>query len=172
MASTSTFPLAVRRLADKVALITGGASGIGAHAAKHFAKHGAKVMIADVQDELGKTVSNNIGASLASYIHCDVTNEENVKNAVDVTVAQYGKLDIMYNNAGILFPLNPNILDIKQSEFKQVIEVNLIGSFLCTKHASRVMIPAEKGSIITTASISSITGGVAPILMLAQSMAL
>ena len=84
----------------KVALITGGASGIGEYTAKSFVKHGAKVMIADIQDELGQNVCNNIGQQSASYIHCDVTIESHLQNAVDSTVAKYGKLDIMLNNAG------------------------------------------------------------------------
>ncbi|KAL2939296.1 Secoisolariciresinol dehydrogenase [Bienertia sinuspersici] len=86
-------------LEGKVALITGGASGIGEYTAKVYAKHGAKVMIADIQDDLGKSVCNSIGPSMASYIHCNVKNEAHVQNAVDSTVAQYGKLDIMLNNA-------------------------------------------------------------------------
>ncbi|KAL2924277.1 Secoisolariciresinol dehydrogenase [Bienertia sinuspersici] len=147
------------RLEGKVALITGGASGIGEYTAKVYAKHGAKVMIADIQDDLGKSVCNSIGPSMASYIHCNVKNEAHVQNAVDSTVAQYGKLDIMLNNAGVVGLQKPNILDNTLSDFDETIKVNLIGPFLCTKHAARVMKPAQQGSIITMGSISSTMGG-------------
>ncbi|KMT01140.1 hypothetical protein BVRB_9g223920 [Beta vulgaris subsp. vulgaris] len=163
MASISAFTAAARRLEGKVALITGGASGIGACTAKLFTKHGAKVMIAEIQDDLGLSVCKSLDPSVASYIHCDVTNEDHVQNAVDSTVAKYKKLDIMFNNAGIAgsHP-KPNILDITQSDFEETVKTNLIGPFLGTKHAARVMIPARQGSIITTASVCSIIGGVAP----------
>lgn len=163
MASISALTAAARRLEGKVALITGGASGIGEYTAELFTKHGAKVMIADIQDDLGQSVCKNLGPSVASYIHCDVTNEAHVQNAVDSTVAKYKKLDIMFNNAGIAgsYP-KLNILDITQSEFEEIIKVNLIGPFLGTKHAARVMIPAKQGSIITTASTCSVLGGGAP----------
>ncbi|KNA22017.1 hypothetical protein SOVF_037980 [Spinacia oleracea] len=162
MASVPVFSAAARRLVGKVALITGGASGIGEYAAKIFTQNGAKVMIADIQDDLGQSVCKNLGPSVASYIHCNVTNEAHVQNAVDSTMAQYGKLDIMFNNAGIGCYPKPNILDNTQSDFEEVIKVNLVGPFLGTKHAARVMIPAKQGSIITTASTCATIAGVAP----------
>ncbi|KAL2924334.1 Secoisolariciresinol dehydrogenase, partial [Bienertia sinuspersici] len=160
MSSFSAFSAAARRLEGKVALITGGASGIGEYTAKFFTKHGAKVMIADIQDDLSQSICENLGQSNASYIHCDVTKEAHVQNAVDKTVNQYGTLDVMCNNAGIAGSSDPNILNITQSNL--VIKVNLIGSFLGTKHAARVMDPTQQGSIITTASTCSVIGGVGP----------
>ncbi|KAK9755867.1 hypothetical protein RND81_01G056300 [Saponaria officinalis] len=151
----------MHRLEGKVAIITGGASGIGEYTAKLFTQHGAKVMIADIQDDLGQTLAQQLGPT-STFIHCDVTNEAHVQNAVAQTMARFGKLDIMYNNAGIVDPLKSNITDYSLSEFEKVIRVNLIGPLLGTKHAARVMIPAQKGSIITTASTSSILGGGAP----------
>lgn len=151
----------VLRLEGKVALITGGASGIGEYTAKLFTQHGARVMIADIKDDLGQSLCKELGSSSASYVHCDVTEEAHVKNAVDSTMAQYGKLDIMYNNAGTVEMPKPNILDNTQSDFERVIKTNLIGPFLGTKHAARVMIPARRGSIISTASICSVIGGAA-----------
>ncbi|XP_021753384.1 secoisolariciresinol dehydrogenase-like [Chenopodium quinoa] len=162
MASVSIFSTAARRLEGKVALITGGANGIGEYTAKFFTQNGAKVMIADIQDDLGQEVCKDLGPSVASYIHCNVTNEAHLKNAVDSTMAQYGKLDIMFNNAGIVSYPKPNILDNTLSEFEEVVKVNLIGPFLGTKHAARVMIPAQQGSIITMASTCSTIGGAAP----------
>ncbi|KAH9605508.1 hypothetical protein KSS87_004677 [Heliosperma pusillum] len=146
------------RLNGKVAIITGGASGIGECTAKLFTQHGAKVVIADIQDDLGQSICKELGPS-ATFVHCDVTNEAHVKDVVDYTMAQYGKLDIMHNNAGIGGPPQPSIIDTKLSEFEEVIKVNLIGSFLGTKHAARVMIPTKQGSIITTSSTCSILGG-------------
>ncbi|XP_074266411.1 borneol dehydrogenase, mitochondrial-like [Silene latifolia] len=146
------------RLEGKVAIITGGASGIGEYTAKLFTSHGAKVVIADIQDDLGKSICKELGPS-ATFVHCDVTNEAHVEKAVDYAMSQYGKLDIMHNNAGIGGPPKPNITNTALSEFEQVINVNLIGTFLGTKHAARVMIPAKQGSIITTSSTCSIIGG-------------
>ncbi|KAL2536400.1 Xanthoxin dehydrogenase [Forsythia ovata] len=149
----------VRRLEGKVALITGAASGIGESTARLFAKHGAKVMIADIQDDLGNNVCQDLGQSSASFVHCDVTKESDVETAVNTVVSKYGKLDIMHNNAGIGGIANPNILENEKSEFEKIINVNLLGPFLGAKHAARVMIPNRGGTIITTASTCSIMGG-------------
>ncbi|PQQ15126.1 secoisolariciresinol dehydrogenase-like [Prunus yedoensis var. nudiflora] len=153
--ATGNFSLlaaAARRLEGKVALITGGASGIGESTARLFSKHGAKVVIADVQDDLAESVCRDLSPSSTSFVHCDVTKEEDVKNAVQTATNKYGKLDIMMNNAGI----------VGMVDFEQVIRVNLVGAFLGIKHAARVMIPAGKGSIFNTASVCSTIGGVAP----------
>ncbi|XWS66613.1 hypothetical protein CRYUN_Cryun05aG0215100 [Craigia yunnanensis] len=149
--------LVAKRLEGKVALITGGASGIGESAAKLFVKHGAKVLIADVQDELGHSLCTELGTpDSISYIHCDVTCETDVQNAVDLVVSKYGKLDIMFNNAGIAgeFELRAIVSDIVN--FKKVLDVNVFGGFLGAKHAARVMIPAKKGCILFTDSIASV----------------
>jgi NAD(P)-dependent dehydrogenase (short-subunit alcohol dehydrogenase family) len=104
-----------------VALITGGASGIGKATAKLFAKHGACVVIADIQDDLGRAVCNEIGGlSNCSYVHCDVTDESDIKNAVDTTVDTYGKLDIMVNNAGIIGSPEIRIIESDKSNFEKV----------------------------------------------------
>lgn len=84
-----------------MAIITGGASGIGKCTAQLFFRHGAKVVIADIQDEMGNLVSNALGPAV-SFIHCDVTNEDDISKAVDHAVEKFGKLDIMFNNAGII----------------------------------------------------------------------
>ncbi|KAK2433660.1 secoisolariciresinol dehydrogenase [Trifolium repens] len=161
MATVPLVSAVLRRLEGKVALITGGASGIGEATARLFSKHGAKVVIADIQDDIGHSVCKNLLESPGSYVHCDVTKEKDVENAVNTTISKYGKLDIMVNNAGIAGANKTNILDYKLSEFEEVINVNLVGVFLGTKHASRVMIPARRGSIIHTASICGSIGGVA-----------
>ena len=89
----------IYRPEGKVALITGGASGIGECTARLFHQHGAKVVIADVQDELGISVCSDLGPA-AAFIHCDVTDEDDVSKAVDHAVDKFGQLDIMFNNAG------------------------------------------------------------------------
>ncbi|KAH9699539.1 Momilactone A synthase [Citrus sinensis] len=156
----------LHRLLGKVALITGGASGFGECTARLFSRHGAKVLIADIKDDLGESVCKDIGSSSSSangcsYVHCDVTKEKEIENAVNTAVSQYGKLDIMFNNAGIVDEAKHNILDNDQAEFERVLSVNLVGVFLGTKHAARVMKPAGRGSIISTASVCGVNGGVA-----------
>lgn len=143
-----------------MAIITGGASGIGAATVKLFAQHGAKVIIADVQDELGQSLCENLGTNVTIfYVHCDVTCDSDVKNVVDIAVSKYGKLDIMYNNAGIPGELNQSILASNNEDFKRVFEVNVYGAFLGAKHAARFMIPAKKGVILFTSSAASVIGG-------------
>jgi NAD(P)-dependent dehydrogenase (short-subunit alcohol dehydrogenase family) len=144
-----------------VALITGGASGIGESTVRLFSKHGAKVVIADIQDDLGHSVCKDLNSQSTSFVHCDVTKEKDVENAVNLAVSKFGKLDIMFNNAGIAGVAKTDIREITKAEFEQVIGINLVGVFLGTKHAARVMIPAHHGSIITTASVCSTVGGTA-----------
>lgn len=157
---------AARRLEGKVAVITGGASGIGESTARLFARQGAKVLIADVQDELGQSLCNDInskdGSSSSLFVHCDVTKEEDVENLIDTAISKYGKLDIMYNNAGISGVAKPDIVDNTKAEFEKVVGVNLVGAFLGTKHAARVMKPVRSGSVIMTASVAAVVGGAGP----------
>uniref|UniRef100_F6HHD0 Secoisolariciresinol dehydrogenase n=1 Tax=Vitis vinifera TaxID=29760 RepID=F6HHD0_VITVI len=148
------------KLEGKVALITGGAGGIGSCTAKLFSQHGAKVLIADIQDEKGHLICRDLGPSSASFIHCDVTKELDVSNAIDEAVAKHGKLDIMFNNAGILGPKIINILDNDAAEFENTMRVNVLGAFLGTKHAARVMVPAGRGCVINSASVCSVVGGI------------
>ncbi|KAL6559148.1 hypothetical protein OROHE_006517 [Orobanche hederae] len=154
----------IHRLEGKVALITGGASGIGECTARLFSKHGAKVAIADIQDELGHSVVNSIGPNTSTFIHCDVANEDHVRNAVDTAVTTYGKLDIMFNNAGVIDPHRPRIVDNLKTDFERVLNVNVTGVFLGMKHAARAMVAAggsSGGSIISSASLASGIGGAA-----------
>ncbi|KAK2971855.1 hypothetical protein RJ640_000872, partial [Escallonia rubra] len=147
------------RLEGKVALITGAARGLGESIARLFAKHGAKVVIADILDDLGQSVCKDMGLEVASFVHCDVSVESDIENAVNATVNKHEKLDIMVNNAGILDQPKPSIIDNDASDFERVIKVNLTGVFFGTKHAARVMIPACTGSIIALASSCGIVGG-------------
>ncbi|KAJ0810807.1 putative secoisolariciresinol dehydrogenase [Helianthus annuus] len=149
----------LKRLDGKVALITGAASGLGECTAKLFAEHGAKVILTDIQDDLGHMVSEAIGSTNSMFVHCDVSKEEDVKNAIDTAISTYGKLDIVFNNAGISDPLKPSIIDNEKTVFDRVIGVNVSGVFLGMKHAARVMVPARSGTIISTASTVTNVGG-------------
>ncbi|XP_054790898.1 short chain aldehyde dehydrogenase 1-like [Prosopis cineraria] len=152
-----------KRLQGKVAIITGGASGIGAATTKLFVQNGAKVIVADIQDDRGLSLCNALGANdTVSYVHCDVTSDSDIKNAVDTAVTKYGKLDIMYNNAGILGDFDFTIQGSSNETFKRVFEVNVYGAFLGAKHAARVMMPAKAGVILFTASLASVVAGEAP----------
>ncbi|KAF5470763.1 hypothetical protein F2P56_011254 [Juglans regia] len=160
-ASSLLAPIA-KRLAGKVALITGGASGIGESTARLFAEHGAKVIIADIQDELGFSVCQGESINGAiSYVHCDVTSESDVENAVNTAVTKHGKLDIMFNNAGRTGQIDENILALEKKDYKRVFDVNVLGSFLGAKHAAKVMIPAKRGTILFTASSVTQSHGIA-----------
>lgn len=147
------------RLEGKVAIITGGASGIGAATAKLFIKHGAKVIIVDIQDELGHSLCKTLETNNILYIHCDVTCDSDVKNVVETTVLKYGKFDIMYNNAGIFGDSNQTLLDTNNDCFKGVFDINVYGAFLGAKHAARFMIPQKKGVILFTSSVASLLAG-------------
>ncbi|XP_018731995.2 secoisolariciresinol dehydrogenase isoform X1 [Eucalyptus grandis] len=155
MAGSSFISAATKRLEGKVALITGGASGIGEITARVFAHHGAKVVIADVNDSLGHSVRDSLSRDNASFVHCDVTDGSQIKAAVAEAVSTYGKLDIMFNNAGITGPNETRIIDNDKADFERVLAVNVTGVFLGMKHAAQAMIPVRRGCIINTASISS-----------------
>ncbi|KAF8369948.1 hypothetical protein HHK36_032021 [Tetracentron sinense] len=149
-----------KRLEGKVAVITGGASGIGESTARLFVQHGAKVVIADVQDDLGHSICKDFGSDeTISFAHCDVTSDTDVRNAVTTAVAKYGKLDIMFNNAGINGNVDTTVLGADNENFKRVFNVNVFGAFLGAKHAARIMIPAKKGSILFTSSVASVISG-------------
>ncbi|KAL2462905.1 Short-chain dehydrogenase reductase 3b [Forsythia ovata] len=152
--------LFMRKLEGKVAIVTGGASGIGEATASHFADHGARaVVIADVQDEKGRMVVESIGTQRCSYVRCDVSDEEQVKAMVDWTIQKYGQLDIMFSNAGIISKSKQTILDLDFSQFDRLIQVNLRGMAACIKHAARVMVEKRvRGTIVCTASVVATRG--------------
>ncbi|KAL2340819.1 hypothetical protein Fmac_008759 [Flemingia macrophylla] len=150
-----------QKLTGKVAIITGGASGIGEETARVFANHGARmVVIADIQDELGTQVAASIGSHRCRYIHCDVSEEEEVKRLVEETVKGYGQLDVMFSNAGVMSPGGQKILELDLSLFDRLFAVNARGMAACVKHAARSMTAlGVRGSIICTASVSGSHAG-------------
>ncbi|KAK4437104.1 (-)-isopiperitenol/(-)-carveol dehydrogenase, mitochondrial [Sesamum alatum] len=149
MADTPSISLK-KKLEGKVAIVTGGASGIGEATARLFAEHGARaVVIADVQAEKGKSVVESIGSQRSSYYQCDVADEEQVKSMVEWTVKTYGGLDIMFSNAGILGSSDQTILDLDLSQYDAVMRVNARGMAVCVKQAARKMTElGTKGAIV------------------------
>lgn len=147
----------------KVAIVTGGARGIGEATVRLFVKQGAKVVIGDVEDTLGTMLANALGPSV-TYVHCDVSLEEDIKNLIESTISRYGQLDILFNNAGVLGnqSKNKSILNFDGDEFEHVMRVNVRGAALGMKHAARVMIPRGCGSIISTSSVAGVLGGLGP----------
>nr|ABK26305.1 unknown [Picea sitchensis] len=149
-----------RRLESKVAIITGGAAGIGEAIVRLFTKHGAKVIIADIADEAGRKLAESLSPQ-ATYVHCDVTKEQDMSATVDLAMEKHGQLDIMYNNAGIIVA-GKSVAEYDMEQFDRVMSVNVRGVMLGIKHAARVMIARKKGCIISTASLASIVGGGTP----------
>jgi NAD(P)-dependent dehydrogenase (short-subunit alcohol dehydrogenase family) len=148
------------KLDGKVAVITGGVSGIGKATARLFIEQGAHVVIADIEDDRGKQLVEELGAN-AIYLHTDVTQEPDVKAAIDLASEKFGRLDCMFNNAGIGGVLGP-IEETPVEGFDMTIGVHLRGVFLGMKHAAPVMKRQGNGSIISTASVAGLRTGWAP----------
>jgi len=147
------------RLAGKVALVTGAARGIGAATARLFAQEGASVVLVDVLEEQGKQVAAEINKAggKAEFVYCDVTKSDDVKNAISTAVRLYGKLDVLFNNAGIQ-GVTADLANYPEEDFDRVISINLKGYFLGLKHAIPEMLKSGSGSIINTASILGVVG--------------
>lgn len=148
------------RLEGKVAAITGAASGFGESAARLFVSEGCKVVLGDIQDDPGARLAEELGDSAVFY-HCNVTSEEDISGMVDAAVSNFGQLDIMYNNAGIIGAVGP-IDTTPTDEWKATLDILLNGVFYGIKHAARVMKPRKTGSIISMTSTAGIMGGLGP----------
>lgn len=149
------------RLAGKVAIVSGAASGMGAATARRFVREGAKVVIADQLETEGRKVAEDINAANtpggeAVFMRLDVTDEANWTQVVDETVRRFGKLDIMVNNAGISGSAVTDMLDT--DAWDKLMAVNSRGVFLGTKHAVQAMKQSGGGSIVNLSSISGNTG--------------
>lgn len=143
------------RVADKVALITGGARGMGASHARRLVAEGARVVLADILDAEGMALAAELGTS-ARYIHLDVTNSQEWAAAVSDAVAGFGGLHILVNNAGIFggAPLLDHPIDVWQ----RIIEINLTGTFLGIRAALPAMIASKGASIINISSVAGLRG--------------
>ena len=148
------------KLDDKVAVITGWSSGIGATSAEQFVQEGARVVVADIQEEEGRALAESLGEA-AVFARTDVTREQDVQAAVELAVSHFGRLDIMFNNAGILGPKG-SICDCPAEDLATAMAVNLNGVFFGMKHAGRVLAQQGSGSILSTSSIAGTTSGAGP----------
>ena len=154
------------RLQDKVALISGGARGMGAAEARMFAREGARVVIGDVLEEEGRQVEAEINEAGGEcvFVPLDVTQESEWQRAVETVVTRFDKLDILVNNAGIGSTRGPDgqpvsIEDLAEEQWDRVMDVNAKGVFLGTKHAIPEMRKAGGGSIINISSVAALVGG-------------
>ncbi|WP_329790216.1 3-oxoacyl-ACP reductase [Lentzea sp. DG1S-22] len=145
----------VQRLEGRVAVVTGGGSGIGLATARRFASEGAKVVVADLDPATGKAAADEVGGL---FVQVDVTDEEQVKALFQTTVDTCGKLDIAFNNAGISPPDDDSILTTGIEAWDRVQKVNLTSVYLCCKYAIPHMQAGGKGSIINTASFVATMG--------------
>lgn len=152
------------RLKDKVVIITGAASGIGRESATLFAKEGARIVVADVTDPAGETAVSELKSAghEAFYVHTDVSKAADMENLVRAAESKFGKLDVMFNNAGI-FPAEDNsVTDTSEKVWDLVMNVNLKGVFLGCKFAIPALLRAGGGSIINVASFVALMGAAVP----------
>jgi NAD(P)-dependent dehydrogenase (short-subunit alcohol dehydrogenase family) len=140
--------------AGKVVLVTGAATGMGETSAVEFAKAGAKVVVADWNEDAGRaTVADIIETGgEAKFVKVDVSNSKSVKAMVDQTIAWYGRLDCAFNNAGIMEE-NAKLADVDEAMFDRIVAVNMKGVFLCMKYELPVMVAQGKGAIVNTSSV-------------------
>ncbi|KUH69635.1 short-chain dehydrogenase [Mycolicibacterium novocastrense] len=144
-----------QRLAGKVAVITGGASGIGLASAKRMTAEGATVVIGDIDPAAGKTVADDLNGT---FVQVDVSDPVAVDELFDTAAEMHGSVDIAFNNAGISPPEDELIENTGIDAWQRVQDVNLKSVFLCCKAALRHMVPQQKGSIINTASFVAVVG--------------
>src|ERR1700727_2287656 len=142
-------------LDGKIAIVTGGTSGIGEGIAKAFVSEGARVVIVGRREEEGRALEKRLGVR---FVRADVANEADVKAMVDRTLEWFGRLDCLVNNAGIPSPMI-SITDIDVPTIDQVLAVNVRGVILGVKHAARVMLPQGSGSVINIGSVAAHRGG-------------
>jgi NAD(P)-dependent dehydrogenase (short-subunit alcohol dehydrogenase family) len=148
------------RLDGKVAVITGAASGIGAVTARRFVAEGCRVILGDIQTQEGQELAASLGDA-ALFCPCNVTNEEDVSKLVDLAVSSFGRLDIMFNNAGIVGSKGP-IHTTPAEEWVATLDILVNGVFYGVKHAARVMRQQGSGSIINMSSVAGLVGGLGP----------
>jgi NAD(P)-dependent dehydrogenase (short-subunit alcohol dehydrogenase family) len=151
----------VGKLDGKVAVITGAASGIGKATAKLFVKEGARVVLGDIQDDLGKALADELGSSTI-YQHANVRSEEHIKALINLAVEKFNKLDIMFNNAGFGGVGGP-IEDIPVDAWDVTMEVMLRSVFLGIKNSIPIMKKQGFGNIVSTASVAGIRTGFGPL---------
>ncbi|GER38563.1 NAD(P)-binding Rossmann-fold superfamily protein [Striga asiatica] len=148
--------MAANKLAGKVAVVTGGASGIGLAAARAFVAHGARaVVIADVRADEGRAAALSVGPDVCSFFRCDVADEDQVRSLVDHTAATHGGLDVFFINAGVVSDSEQTVLNLDLDKYEAVMRVNARGTAVCLKHAARKMVElgCVGGAIVCNASV-------------------
>lgn len=149
------------RLDGKVAIVTGGASGIGEGTVQLFAEEGARVVVADIQDERGQALVESIGGD-TSYVRANVAVEAEVRGMVEHAVERFGRLDAIFNNAGYAGVMEP-IMEVGEAAYDETMDVLVKGVFFGIKHAARAMqAQGEGGAIVSTASVAGISAGNGP----------
>jgi NAD(P)-dependent dehydrogenase (short-subunit alcohol dehydrogenase family) len=147
------------RIEGRVAVVTGGCSGIGLATVRRFAEEGAKIVIGDIDDDGGARLVDVLGGEAkATYVHVDVTDKEQVDGLFRTAKDTFGSVDIAFNNAGISPPDDDSILDTELDAWRRVQEVNLTSVYLCCKAALPYMLEQKRGSIINTASFVAVMG--------------
>ena len=137
-------------LKDKICIVTGGGRGIGRATAEKFIDEGAVVIIADFDESTGSATADDFGEQ-CSYIKTDVSNSDSVKSLIDTVKADYGQIDVIVNNAGIL--QDQTLEKMNEDQFDKVIQVNMCGVYLCTKYAAEVMREQGSGVILNASSV-------------------
>lgn len=152
------------RLADKVAIITGSASGMGKAAAELFAQEGASIVVTDVMEKEGEETARAIrdAGGQAIFVKADVANEEEVRHMVDSAIDAFGHVDVLYNNAGIMPADDAGVTDLAEATWDRILDINLKSAFLCSKYTIPHMIQQGKGSIINVASFVAFMGCTVP----------
>jgi len=145
----------VGRLEGKVAVITGGASGIGRETARRFAEEDARVCVVDLADEPGNEVARELDGL---YVHADVTDPDDVQRTYRETAERFGGIDTLFNNAGISPPDDDSILETELEAWERVQSVNLKSVFLCCKYGIPHLLERGGGSVINTASFVAVMG--------------
>lgn len=146
-------------LEGKVGIVSGAASGIGFETSKLLSEYGAKMVLLDVSEESGKRAVEEIkeNGGEAIFVKCDVTNNDDCKNAIEKTKDEYGRIDILFNNAGVTF--RKTVVQLEEAEWDAVINVGLKGTYLLSKYAIPIMAEGGGGSIINTGSGWGLKGG-------------
>jgi NAD(P)-dependent dehydrogenase (short-subunit alcohol dehydrogenase family) len=148
------------RLADKVAIITGAGSGMGRVAAERFAAQGAKVVVAELDEATGRAAADAVtdAGGEASFVRVDVSQEADVEAMVDHAVSTFGRIDVLYNNAGVMPEADHSVIDTDVAVWDLVMAVNLRGVYLGCKHAIPRMVERGAGSVINVSSFAALLG--------------
>ncbi len=152
------------RLAQKVAIITGSASGMGKAAAELFAREGAAIVVTDVLEAEGQETARQIreAGGQAIFVRADVSREDEVKHLVEEAIRTFGRIDVLYNNAGIMPADDGSVVNITEALWDRVMNINLKSTFLCTRYTVPHMIQQRSGSIINIASFVAFMGCTVP----------